>query len=223
MIESIRKSATVSESDLQKLYDQNKEKFKHGDLIKLSQIVIAAPSKDSPQQPSMRTQLKQQDPKISDADLDKKVKIVEQQQHQKAQELLNKALKGEDFAKLANESTDDIASRAAKIGGDMGYQDKSHMLKEFAAKVDTLKVGQIYPNLITSEFGYHIIKVTDRKPGGTQPLSEVKEDLRTYLKQNAEQKALHDWLLEKRKATDIRLSSEFQELVNADKGKTKAQ
>ncbi len=222
MIESIRKSATVSDSDLQKLYDQNKEKFKHGDMMKLSQIVIAAPSKDSPQQPSMRTQLKEQDPKISNADLDKKVKIVEQQQKQKAQDLLDKALKGENFAKLANESSDDIASRAAKIGGDMGYQDKSHMLKEFAAKVDTLKTGQVYPNLITSEFGYHIIKVTDRKPGGVQPLSEVKEDLRTYLKQNAEQKALHDWLLEKRKATDIRLSPEFQALVAEDKSKTKA-
>jgi parvulin-like peptidyl-prolyl isomerase len=222
MLESIRKSATVTDSDLQKLYDQNKEKFKHGDLIKLSQIVIAAPSKDSPQQPSMRTQLKEQNPKISDAELDKKVKIVEQQQKQKAQDLLDKALKGEDFAKLANESSDDIASRAAKIGGDMGYQDKSHMLKEFAAKVDTLKTGQVYPNLITSEFGYHIIKVTDRKPGGVQPLSEVKEDLRTYLKQNAEQKALHDWLLEKRKATDIRLSPEFQALVAEDKAKTKA-
>ncbi|MBS1956720.1 MAG: peptidylprolyl isomerase [Cyanobacteria bacterium SZAS-4] len=222
MIESIRKSATVSEADIQKLYDQNKEKFKHGDLIKLSQIVIAAPSKDSPQQPSMRTQLKQQEPKISNADLDKKVKIVEQQQHQKAQELLDKALKGADFAKLANESTDDIASRAAKIGGDMGYQDKSHMLKEFAAKVDTLKAGQIYPSLITSEFGYHIIKVTDRKPGGVQPLSEVKEDLRAYLKQSAEAKALHDWLIEKRKATDIRLSPEFQALVNANKSQTKA-
>ncbi len=222
MIESIRKSATVSDSDIQKLYDQNKEKFTHGDLIKLSQIVIAAPSKDSPQQPSMRTQLKQQDPKISNADLDKKVKIVEQQQKQKAQDLLDKALKGEDFAKLANESSDDIASRAAKIGGDMGFQDKSHMLKEFAAKVDTLKVGQVYPNLITSEFGYHIIKVTARKPGGVQPLTEVKDDLRTYLRQSAEQKALHDWLLEKRKATDVKLSAEFHALVTADQSKTKA-
>lgn len=226
IVESIRKTAVVSDADVQKLYEQNKEKFKHGELIRLSQIVVAAPSKDSPQQPSMRTQLKQQNPKLSDAELDKNVKVVEQQQHQKAQELLDKALKGGDFAKLADENTDDIASRAAKMGGDMNYQDKSHMLKEFAAKVDTIKTGQVYPSLITSEFGYHIIKVTDRKPGGVQPLSEVKEDLRAYLKQSAEQKALHDWLLEKRKTTDIRLSPEFQELVNADKGdkgKTKAQ
>lgn len=223
MVETIRKTATVTDSDLQKLYEQNKEKFKHGDLIKLSQIVIAAPKKDTPQQPSMRTQLKQQNPKMTNAELEKNLKVVEQQQHQKAQELLNTALKGGDFAKLADENTDDIASRAAKMGGDMGFQDKSHMLKEFAAKVDTLKVGQIYPSLITSEFGYHVIKVTDRKPGGVQPLSEVKEDLRAYLKQSAEQKALHDWLLEKRKATDIKLSPEFQALVNADKSKTKAQ
>jgi len=223
MIESIRKSATVTDSDIKHLYDQNQEKFKHGDLVKLSQIVIAAPSKDSPEQPSMRTQLKQQDPKISNADLEKKVKIVEQQQKQKAQELLEKALKGEDFAKLANEHTDDIASRAAKIGGDMGYQDNSHMLKEFAAKVDSIKVGQVYPNLIPSEYGYHIVKVTDRKPGGVQPLAEVKENLRNYLQQTAEQKALHDWLIEKRKSTDIKLSPQFQALVDASAAKTKAQ
>jgi parvulin-like peptidyl-prolyl isomerase len=215
MLETIRKSAVVSDKDIQTLYDQNKEKLKHGDLIKLSQIIVAAPSKDTPQQPSMRTQLKQQDPKLSAADLDKKVKIVEQQQKQKAQDLLDRALKGEDFAKLANENTDDIATRAAKIGGDMGFLDKSHMLKEFADKVDTVKVGRVYPNLITTEFGYHIIKVTDRKPGGIQPLSEVKDEMKSILTANAEQKALHDWLIEHRKTTDIKLSPKFQELVDA--------
>lgn len=224
MLETIRKSATVSDAEVQALYDKNKDKFKHGDLVRLSQIIIAAPTKDSPQQPSMRTQIKQQDPKISAADLDKKVKIVEQQQKQKAQELLDKALKGADFAKLANEFTDDIATRAAKIGGDMDFLEKDHMLKEFAAKVDSMKVGQVYPNLITSEFGYHIIKMTDRKPGGVQPLSAVKDNLKAYLQQVAEQKALQDWLLEHRKSTDIKLSPEFQTLVDAaDKGKSKAQ
>lgn len=224
MLDTIRKSATVSDADIKALYDQNKAKFTHGDLVKLSQIIIAAPSKDTPQQPSMRTQLKQQDPKLSAADLDKKVKIVEQQQKQKAQELLDQALKGADFAKLANENTDDIATRAAKLGGDMGFLDKNHMLKEFAAKVDSMKVGQVYPNLITSEFGYHIIKMTDRKPGGVQPLAEVKDDLKAYLQQAKEQTALHEWLLEHRKSTDIKLSPKFQALVDAsEKSKSKAQ
>ncbi|HEY9683578.1 MAG TPA: peptidylprolyl isomerase [Drouetiella sp.] len=224
MLENIRKTAVVSDADVKALYEQNKDKFKHGDMVKLSQIIIAAPSKDTPQQPSMRTQLKQQDPKLSASDLDKKLKIVEQQQKQKAQDLLDKALKGEDFAKLANENTDDIATRAAKLGGDMGFLDKDHMLKEFASKVDTMKVGQVYPSLITSDFGYHIIKMTDKKPGGVQPLSEVKDAMKAYLQQAAEQKALHEWLVEHRKSTDVKLSPEFQALVDGtDKSKSKAQ
>lgn len=223
MVETIQKSAKVSDADIQALYDKNKKNFEHGEMIQLSQIVIAAPSKDSPQQPSMRTQIKQQDPKISDAELDKKVKVVEQQQKQRAQDILDKALKGEDFAKLANQYSDDIAARAAKLGGDMGMQDKSHMLPEFAAKVDTIKPGQIYPNLIPSEYGYHIIKVVAKKPAGTRSLAEVKSELRMYLQQSAQQRALRDWLVDKRKTTDIKLSPEFAQLVAADDTKTKAQ
>ncbi len=223
MIDNIRKTAKVSDAEVQALYEKNKDKFKHGDMIQLSQIVIAAPKKDSPQQPSMRTQIKQQEPKLSEAELDMKVKVVEQQQRQKAEDLLAKALKGADFAKLANEFSDDIASRAAKTGGDMGMQDKSHLLKEFAQKVDSIKVGQVYPNIIPSDYGYHIVKLTARKPAGIESLAEVKEKLRQMLTANAEQKALRDWLLEKRKSTEISLSPEFQALVTADSGQTKAQ
>jgi parvulin-like peptidyl-prolyl isomerase len=220
MLDYIHKTARVSDSDIQQFYDKNKDRFTHGELVQLSQIVIAAPAKDSPQQPSMRTQIKQQDPKISAADLDQKVKVVEQQQKQKAADILARALKGEDFAKLADETSDDIASRAAKTGGNMGMQEKSHMLKDFAKKVDSLKIGQVYPELIPSAYGYHIIKLVARKPAGAQPLAEVKNDLRQLLQAHAEQKALRDWLVDKRKSTEIKLSPEFQTLVTTDTSKT---
>jgi parvulin-like peptidyl-prolyl isomerase len=223
MVSNIHKTARVSDADVQELYDKNKDKFKHGEMLQLSQIVIAAPRKDSPQQPSMRSQIKQQEPKLSEADLDKKVKVVDQQQRQKAEDLLAKALKSDDFAKLANESSDDIPARAAKTGGDMGMHDKSELLKEFVQKVDSIKVGQVYPSIIPSDYGYHIVKLTARKPAGIEPLSEVKERLRKILVANAEQKALRDWLVEKRKSTEVSLSPEFQALVTADSGQTKAQ
>ncbi len=223
MVANIHKTARVSDADIQQVYEKNKDKFKHGEMLQLSQIVIAAPKKDSPQQPSMRTQIKQQEPKLSEAELDMKVKVVEQQQRQKAEDLLAKALKGADFAKLADEFSDDIASRAAKTGGDMGMQDKSHLLKEFAQKVDSIKVGQVYPNIIPSDYGYHIVKLTARKPAGIEPFAEAKEKLRPILTANAEQKALRDWLVEKRKSTEISLSPEFQALVTADSGQPKAQ
>ena len=223
MIDNIRKTAKVSDEELQQFYEKKKDHFKHGDMIQLSQIVIAAPKKDSPQQPSMRTQIKQQEPKLSEADLDMKVKMVDQQQRQKAEDLLAKALKGADFAKLADASSDDIAARAAKTGGDMGMQEKSHLLKEFAQKVDSIKVGQVYPNIIPSDYGYHIVKLTAMKPAGTKPLAEIKDDLRHFLTTNAEEKAVLDWILEKRKSTEISLSPEFQALVTADSGQTKAQ
>ncbi|HEY9678516.1 MAG TPA: peptidylprolyl isomerase [Drouetiella sp.] len=223
MVEAIEKTATVSDADIQKFYDDHKDSFKHGEMVRLSQIVVAAPQKDSPEQPSMRTQIKQQSPAMSEADLNKKVLVVEQQQKQKAQDILARALKGEDFAKLADETSDDITARAAKTGGDMGFQDKTHLIKAFATKVDSIKVGKVYPELVNSEFGYHIIKLTDKKSGGVQPLAELKDQIKQLLTQNAQQKALKDWLADKRKSTEIVLSPEFQGLVSADTGKPKAQ
>jgi protein-export membrane protein SecD len=80
----------------------------------------------------------------------------------KAQEVLARAIKGEDFAKLASEYSEDTVS-AAK-GGDLGYVAKGIFVPEFDKVIfDELQSNQVAPELVESQFGYHIIKKIDQK------------------------------------------------------------
>jgi parvulin-like peptidyl-prolyl isomerase len=82
-------------------------------------------------------------------------------QKAKAQQVLNLALAGGNFAKLAKKYSIDTAS--AKVGGDLGYFTKDRMVAPFANAAFKGVVGKVIPGLVKSNFGYHIIKVTGRK------------------------------------------------------------
>lgn len=76
---------------------------------------------------------------------------------QKAQDLLNKVLSGEDFAKLATENSEDGGS--VNNGGLYQGVAKGSFVKEFEDAALSLKDGEIYPELVESSYGYHIIKL----------------------------------------------------------------
>lgn len=215
MIQKIQDKAQVTDQQITDVYNKYKDKLKHGERIRLSQIFIAAPKVDSAAGESIKTRLKKENPKMSDAELDAQAKVMEQQLSNRAEEILARALKGEDFAKLANENTDDIPVKAAKLGGDMGFQDKDKLMKDFVDKVGPLKPGTVYPKVIPSQLGFHIVKLTEKQPPGTVPLAEVKEQLKHGLSQRNGVTAVVDWLYDKRKAAQINLSPEFQKLSAA--------
>jgi parvulin-like peptidyl-prolyl isomerase len=216
MIKKIQESAPASDKQVTDFYQKNLDKFKHGDRIKLSQIFVAAPTEDTPAGQSIKSQLHATEPKLSQAELDAKAKATEEALRKRADDLLARALKGENFAKLADENTDDVPVRAAKLGGDMGYQDKNALLKEFSDKVGNLKAGTVYDKVIQSKLGYHIVKVTDQQRSGVLALSEVKDILRQSLTENNATMAVANWLSEKRKSSQIKLSPEFQQLVASE-------
>ncbi len=85
---------------------------------------------------------------------------------------------GKDFAALAKQYSDDPGSGAQ--GGDLGFFQRGQMVPPFEEAAFALQVGQT-SDLVTSDFGIHIIRVTDRQPGRTQPLDEVKADIEEYL------------------------------------------
>jgi len=92
----------------------------------------------------------------------------------KAEEVLEKARKGEDFAALAKEYSE--GPTKAK-GGDLGYFSEGQMVKPFEEAVFGMKKGEI-SNLVRTRFGFHIIKVEDIKEARTKPLDEVREEIR---------------------------------------------
>jgi parvulin-like peptidyl-prolyl isomerase len=215
MINKIQEKSAPTDQQIAEFYEKNKAKFKHGERIRFSQILIACPEKDAPPLESLRSQIKKEKPNISPSDLEAEVKVRQQQLYNKAQEILAKALKGEDFAALANQYTEDIPTRVAKIGGDAGFQEKDHLVPSFAKKISSLNPGQVCPEVITTPIGYHIIKVTDRQGAGILPLAEVKDGLKHVLVHNNEGTAVNSWVNEQQKSAQIALSPEFQQLVSA--------
>lgn len=92
----------------------------------------------------------------------------------KAKEVLGKVEKGEDFAKLAEAYSSDPASKAN--GGKLGYFSKGQMVKEFAEAAFALKKGEV-SKPVQSKFGWHVIKVDDRREKALPTFEEVKDQI----------------------------------------------
>jgi peptidyl-prolyl cis-trans isomerase D len=95
-----------------------------------------------------------------------------------AEDVLKQAKAGADFAALAKKYSEDEAS--AKNGGDLDYFGKGKMVPEFDQVAFTLEPGQL-SDLVKTQYGYHVIKVVDKKPGTTRPLAEVRQQLNDQL------------------------------------------
>ena len=80
----------------------------------------------------------------------------------KAEDILRRALRGEDFAKLAQENSEDSSKDQ---GGDLGFFGRGLMVAPFEEAAFALKKGEITPELVETQFGYHIIKKTDERQG----------------------------------------------------------
>ena len=145
---------TVNDGDIKSYYEQNAKRYTTEEQRRASHILITAP-KDAPAKD--RTAAKA-----------------------KADALLAQLRKNPgDFAKLAKENSQDPGS--AERGGDLDFFGKGMMVKQFEDSAYKLQKGQI-SDVVASEFGYHIIQVTDIKPGGVRTLDQVKDEIRTEIR-----------------------------------------
>jgi len=96
----------------------------------------------------------------------------------KAEEVLKQARAGADFAELAKKYSEDEASQ--KNGGDLDYFGRGRMVPEFDQAAFSLEPGKI-SDLVKTQYGYHIIKVVDKKPATTRPLAEVRQQIQDQL------------------------------------------
>ena len=149
-LNTFAETITVSSEEISKYYAENPEIFAHPDLIRASIIMLN--SEES-------------------AELDAQVK-------ERAENLLSRAQKGEDFVKLAKENSVDATASA---GGDIGYAAKEGLETDFANAVFSMSVGEI--RLVKNRNGYHVVKLTDKKKEGVAPLDDVREELTSALKQ----------------------------------------
>lgn len=152
--DNFKKVTKISDEDIKKYYEDNKKEF-YEDKVRASHILIS--TVDENNKP------------LSEA---KKAEAKK-----KAEDILKKAKSGEEFANLAKEYSDDKGSGAK--GGDLDFFEKGAMVPEFEAAAWGLKVGEI-SELVETQFGYHIIKVTD-KSQKQLTFDEVKDTIKDKL------------------------------------------
>jgi len=114
--------------------------------------------------------------------------VPSEQQKQQMDELLGRIENGEDFAVLADEH-----SACPGNGGDLGYFSRGQMVPSFEQVVFDLPSGQT-SGVFSTEFGWHIAKVLDRKPAMPCPLEQVRQVIVNELTQQARDKALERFL-----------------------------
>jgi peptidyl-prolyl cis-trans isomerase C len=141
-------------------YQKNPDKFKQGERVRASHILIAFPQN-------------------ADA-------AAKQAAKTKAEALLKDVKSGKDFAALAKQNSQDPGS--AQNGGDLNYFEKGQMVGPFDQAVFSLQPGQT-SDLVETQFGYHIIKLTDKQASRTVPIDEVRPQIQQYLENEARQQA----------------------------------
>lgn len=149
----LAKDVRVSDEDVKQYYEANKGKFKAPEQVRARHILVHVSSK------------------ATDEDR-KKAK-------EKIRELRERLNKGEDFAKLASEYSDDPGTK--RRGGDTDYFARGRMVKPFEEAAFSLKPGEI-SDIVETKFGYHIIKVEDHKEARTMGFEEVKVTISDQLK-----------------------------------------
>ena len=140
----------TSEADIKAYYEQNLARYKTDEQRRASHILIAA-NKDAPAADKAAAKAK-------------------------AEKLLAQLRKNpNDFAKLAKENSQDTGS--AERGGDLDFFGKGMMVKPIEDAAYALKEGDINGDVVQSDFGFHIIRLTAVKAAATRALSEVKANI----------------------------------------------
>jgi peptidyl-prolyl cis-trans isomerase C len=100
---------------------------------------------------------------------------------QEAKDIIAQLDKGADFATLAKDKTTDPSGKAN--GGDLGYFTKQDMVPEFADAAFALKPGEYTKTPVHTQFGWHVIKVEDRRPGKAGTYEQVAPEIAQQMTQ----------------------------------------
>ncbi len=173
---------TIPEAAAKKFYDDNPDKFEVPEEVRVSHILVS--TLDSlTQRPLTPDQ--------------KKVK------EQLAKDLKARADKGEDFAKLVKQYSEDPGSKDK--GGEYKFP-RGQMVPEFEAAAFGLKTNQI-SELVETQYGYHIIKLLEKFPAKHDQFVEVEARIKDYLAEKKAEDAMPAYLDKIKGEADVKLIS----------------
>ncbi len=170
-------STKVSDNEVKDFYNKNKLAFNYPERVRASHILIEV----NPAQ--IKQEIISQDKKgeLTSEEINKKTQEVIDSKMNFAKEVRAKAANNpENFASLAKQYSDDKVS--AERGGDLGFFAKEQMVKPFSDAAFKLKPGTV-SEVVVTDFGNHIIYVTDKAQAGVQPYEKMKDEIKAYLEQ----------------------------------------
>lgn len=154
----------ITDHMVKEYYGKNKDKYFKPEEYRASQILIKV------------------DPA---AGTEEKAKLREQ-----TLSILKKIREGADFGQMAADNSDDM-SRIK--GGDIGYFHVGRVIPELEAVITTMKVGEV-SGIVETIYGYHIIKLTEKKLPYQMQFDEVKEKIRADLAAREQKRLFEEWM-----------------------------
>jgi peptidyl-prolyl cis-trans isomerase C len=173
MEQEVYNKISISEKETRVFYDNNPQFFQTPEQIRASHILIKV---DTHADDTQRMAAKK-----------------------KIEEIRSRLDKGEDFAELAKEFSD---CPSGKNGGDLGFFDRTKMVKPFSDAAFSLKIGEI-SGIVETQFGYHIIKVTEQKPKTKMNYEDVKERIHQTMRHQKIQEATRSFIDQLKKTASI--------------------
>lgn len=182
---TVAASLTVPDSALQLAYQQQQDRFRTPERVEARHILLMTTGKPAAEVEQLKA---------------------------KAQDLLKKIRAGGDFAQLAKDNSQDPGS--AVKGGDLGWLVRGQTVPEFEKTAFGLQPGQI-SDVVTTQYGFHIIQVMKKEQAHLRPFDEVKTELRTELARNQVYDKMQS-LAEQLRSALVRSAAEAEKLAQAN-------
>lgn len=145
----IRANINPSEDNLRKFYNDNREQFRQQEAAKVQHILVKVDPNAAP--------------------------TVDAAARTKAEGIVAQLRAGGDFAALARQHSEDPSS--SSLGGEMGWVERGLTVEAFENAIFSVPLNTISNPIRTPEYGYHIVRVTERRPAGYRSFEEVKPEL----------------------------------------------
>jgi len=172
----VNSKVAVQDADVDAFYRQNVERFKQGETVHASHILIGVPQNAEP--------------------------VQKEQARTAAQALVKKIRGGADFGAIAREQSSDTDS--ARNGGDLGFFPKGQMTPAFDAAAFALKTGTV-SGVVETPFGFHIIKVIARRPPRTVPFAEASPQIKQFLMQGQRETKLEQFVTQTKAKSKVEI------------------
>jgi peptidyl-prolyl cis-trans isomerase C len=173
------KAAEPTDPEAKEFYEKNPQHFEQPETVRASHILFLLKPEDSPEK--VTATLK------------------------KAEAAIGRAKK-EDFAKLAGELSEEPGAK--ERGGDLNYfPRKGAMVEPFAEAAFKLKKDEVTAEPVRTEFGYHVIKVTDRKEASKQAFDTVKPQIVAFLSREKKKSAIDAVIADMRLKADVKVNT----------------